>query len=147
MEFSVFSDEHFMREALKQATLAVEHDEVPIGAVIVSDNKIIAKAHNQTELLNDITAHAEMLAITSASNFLGAKYLIDCTLYVTLEPCPMCAGALFHTHISRIVWGADDEKHGFNRFGNLLHPKTSVTKGVLKDECKKILVEFFNKKR
>ncbi|MDR0969811.1 MAG: nucleoside deaminase [Lentimicrobiaceae bacterium] len=146
MEFSVFSDEHFMREALKQATLAAEHDEVPIGAVIVSNNKIIAKSHNQTELLNDITAHAEILAITSASNFLGAKYLIDCTLYVTLEPCPMCAGALFHAHISRIVWGADDEKRGFNRFGNLLHPKTTVTNGVLKDECKKKLTEFFNKK-
>lgn len=147
MEFSVFSDEYFMREALKQATLAAENDEVPIGAVIVSNNKIIAKAHNQTELLNDITAHAEMLAITSASNFLGAKYLNDCTLFVTLEPCPMCAGALFHAHISRVVWGVDDEKNGFNRFGSLLHPKTSITKGVLEDLCKNILVDFFVKKR
>lgn len=147
MELTVFSDEHFMREALKQAVLAAEHEEVPIGAIVVSNNKIIAKAYNQTELLNDVTAHAEMLAITSATNFLGAKYLEDCTLYVTLEPCPMCAGALFLSHISRIVWAADDEKRGFEQFGNLLHPKTAVSKGILKEESLKLLSDFFKKKR
>lgn len=136
-----------MREALKQAVLAAEHEEVPIGSVVVSNNKIIAKAYNQTELLNDVTAHAEMLAITSAANFIGSKYLEDCTLYVTLEPCPMCAGALFLSHITRVVWAADDEKRGFGQFGNLLHPKTTITKGILKEESLKLLTEFFKSKR
>jgi tRNA(adenine34) deaminase len=145
---TIFSDESFMKEALREAFNAAESDEVPVGAVIVSKNRIIARAHNMTERLNDVTAHAEMLAITAAANHLGGKYLEGCTLFVTLEPCPMCAGALHHAHIERIVWAADDEKRGFSRFGNsLLHPKTTITKGVLADEAKKILLDFFQKKR
>ncbi|MGN0033093.1 MAG: nucleoside deaminase [Candidatus Limimorpha sp.] len=144
---TAFSDEGFMRQALNEAKAAAEEDEVPVGAVIVVNDKIIARAHNQVELLNDVTAHAEMLAITAASNALGAKYLDDCTLYVTLEPCVMCAGALEHCHIKKVVWACDDKKNGFSRFGKLLHPKTNVVSGVLKDECFELLTSFFKSKR
>ncbi len=145
--FSVFSDENYMRRALDEAEIAASEDEVPIGAVVVCNNKIIAKAHNQTERLHDVTAHAEMLAITEASNYLGAKYLDDCTIYVTLEPCVMCAGALAHSHIKKVVWACDDEKNGFSKHGNLLHPKTETAKGILADEGETIIKKFFEKKR
>lgn len=142
------SDEYFMREALKEAKKAFDADEVPVGAVIVSGNKIIARAHNLTERLTDVTAHAEMQGITSASNFLGGKYLSDCVLYVTLEPCVMCAGALFWSQITKIVYGAKDEKRGYSSKGvSLLHPKTQITSGILENECSEILKEFFKKKR
>jgi tRNA(adenine34) deaminase len=137
-----------MNEALKEARKAFEADEVPVGAVIVADNKIIARAHNYTERLNDVTAHAEMQAITSAANAIGGKYLNDCTLYVTLEPCVMCAGALHWTHITRIVFGASDEKKGYSKIDQLvLHPKTVVTNGVLEQECSNIIKDFFATKR
>jgi tRNA(adenine34) deaminase len=142
------TDERYMREALRQAEMAFDADEVPVGAVIVCNDRIIARAHNLTERLNDVTAHAEMQAFTSAFNFLGGKYLHDCTLYVTLEPCVMCAGASYWSQISRVVYGADDKKRGFSTTGvNLLHPKTSVTKGVLKEDCAALMQEFFRKKR
>jgi tRNA(adenine34) deaminase len=148
MAFSVFSDESFMKEAVKEAKKAFDEDEVPVGAIIVADNQIIARAYNQTERLNDVTAHAEMLAITAAADFLGGKYLNNCTLYVTLEPCPMCAGALSWSQIDRVVFGASDEKRGFQKFDkSLLHPKTTIKKGVLESECASILTEFFKKKR
>lgn len=137
-----------MREALKEAQKAFDKDEVPIGAVIVADNKIIARAHNLTETLNDVTAHAEMQAITAAANFIGGKYLTDCTLYVTIEPCVMCAGALAWSHISKIVYGAAETKKGFSVLDkNLLHPKTTVLKGILAQDCEKIMKDFFVKKR
>lgn len=145
---NLFDDKYFMREALKEAAKAYEYDEVPIGAVIVCDNKIIARAYNYTEHLNDVTAHAEMQAFTSAANHLGAKYLINCTLYVTLEPCPMCAGAAYWTQISKIVYGASDQKKGFTTISDkLLHPKTKVTKGVMEEEAKALLQNFFKMKR
>lgn len=145
---NLFDDKYFMREALKEATKAYEFDEVPIGAVIVCNNKIIARAYNYTEHLNDVTAHAEMQAFTSAANHLGSKYLIDCTLYVTLEPCPMCAGAAYWTQISRIVYGASDSKRGFTTISDkLLHPKTKVTTGIMEDEAKALLQSFFKNKR
>ena len=147
MTLSVFSDEYFMKLAYQEALKALEANEIPIGAVIVCNNKVLARTHNQTEMLNDVTAHAEMLAITAAANSLGAKYLDECTLYVTLEPCPMCAGALCHSHIGKIVWAADDPKNGFSRFGNMLHPKTKVQSGLMKDECLALLTDFFKKKR
>lgn len=147
MTLSVFSNEYYMKQAYQEAQKALEADEIPIGAVVVCNNKIIARAHNQTETLNDVTAHAEMLAITAAANALGAKYLDECTLYVTLEPCPMCAGALCHAHIGKIVWAADDPKNGFSRFGNMLHPKTKTETGVMHDECLALLTEFFKKRR
>ncbi len=142
-------DEKFMREALKEAQLAFNEEEIPVGAVIVStEGRIIARAHNLTERLNDPTAHAEMQAITSATHSLGGKYLNDCTLYVTLEPCVMCAGALFWSQIGRVVYGAADPKRGYLTGGkNLLHPKTSVEKGVLEQECSTLLVNFFKKRR
>jgi tRNA(adenine34) deaminase len=141
-------DEYFMREALKEAQKAFDIDEIPIGAVIVSDGLIIARGHNLTELLCDVTAHAEMQAFTSASNYLGAKYLNDCTLYVTIEPCPMCAGAAYWTQIGGIVFGAKDEKKGFSHLKSaLLHPKTKVQSGVLEEECAGLMQEFFRKKR
>lgn len=144
----LYSDEYFMNEALKEAHKALEADEVPVGAVIVADNKIVARAHNYTERLNDVTAHAEMQAITSAANAIGGKYLNDCTLYVTLEPCVMCAGALHWTHITRIVYGASDEKKGYTKINQiLLHPKTIVVKGVLERECSIIIKNFFSSKR
>jgi tRNA(adenine34) deaminase len=148
MELAVFSDEQFMREALKEARKAFDADEVPVGAVVVANNRVIARAHNLTERLNDVTAHAEMQAITAAANALGGKYLTDCTLYVTLEPCVMCAGALSWSQISRIVYGASDEKRGYARLNQpVMHPKTIVEHGLLADECAGIIKEFFQKKR
>ena len=143
-----FTHEYFMKEALKEALLALEKDEVPVGAVIVWKNRIIARAHNLTETLNDPTAHAEMQAITSATNAIGGKYLTECVLYVTLEPCPMCAGACFWAQVGTLVYGADDTKRGYSFLNpQLLHPKTVVEKGIMKDECAKLMVDFFKKKR
>lgn len=145
---SVFSDEYFMKEALKEAHKAFDEDEVPVGAIVVCDNKIIARAHNMTEKLNDVTAHAEMLAITSATNFLGGKYLNECTIYVTLEPCVMCAGALYWSQVKKIVYAASDEKRGFNSVGkNILHPKTEVVANTLSNESTELLTTFFKSKR
>lgn len=144
----LFTDEYFMKEAFKEASKAFVKDEVPIGAVIVNNNQIIARAHNLTETLNDVTAHAEMQAFTAASNFLGGKYLNDCTLYVTLEPCNMCAGASYWTQLSKIVFGAHDKKRGYSLIKqNLIHPKTKIISGILENDCKKLLIDFFNKKR
>ena len=144
----LYSDEHFMREALKEAQKAFDADEVPVGVVVVANNKIIGRAHNLTERLNDVTAHAEMQAITSAANSLGGKYLTDCTIYVTLEPCVMCAGALAWSQVSKLVIGAPDTKKGFGLLEqNVLHPKTEIVKGVLEQECSELLKEFFRKKR
>jgi len=141
-------DEYFMRQALMEAQKAGERDEVPIGAVVVCQGRIIARGHNLTETLTDVTAHAEMQAITAAAGYLGGKYLIDCSLYVTMEPCVMCAGALGWSQVSRIVYGAPDEKRGFVRFApHALHPKTEVVAGVLQDECSKLVKDFFKKKR
>jgi tRNA(adenine34) deaminase len=146
--FSVFTDEFYMREALKEAQKAYESGEVPVGAVIVCQNRIIARAHNLTETMNDVTAHAEILAITAASQGLGFKYLKDCTLFVTLEPCVMCAGASAWAQMGRIVYGAEDTKKGFKKFASgCLHPKTSVSNGLFAEESQKILVEFFKEKR
>lgn len=142
------SDEYFMKQALIEAQKAFDEDEVPIGAVVVSNNFIIARAHNQTELLTDVTAHAEMLALTSAASTLGSKYLNEATLYVTLEPCMMCSGALFWSQIGKVVFGAADEKRGFMRYGKeLLHPKTKLAYGIMEEESKKLLQSFFAKKR
>lgn len=141
-------DEEFMQKALAEARVALEKDEVPIGAIIVCKNNIISRAHNLTETLCDTTAHAEMQAITSASSFLGGKYLHDCTLYVTVEPCVMCAGAIGWSQISRVVYGCDDEKRGFTRFApKALHPKTEVEEHVLEEECRNLIQEFFKNKR
>ena len=141
-------DDFFMNEALKEAQKAFEKDEVPIGSVIVCKEKIIARGYNLTQTLTDATAHAEMQAITSASEFLGNKYLNECTLYVTLEPCTMCAGALFWSQIGKIVYGADDPKRGYRLLGeNVLHPKTQVVKGILAKNCSTIIKNFFIKKR
>lgn len=142
-----FNDTYFMKKALQEAETAFEKGEIPVGAVIVVDNKIIARTHNLTELLHDVTAHAEMQAITSAANFLGGKYLKGCTLYVTLEPCQMCAGALYWSQISKIVFGARDEQRGFVSMGTKLHPKTEVVSGVLADEASDLMVRFFASKR
>ena len=142
-----FSDEYFMKKALQEAELAFEKGEIPVGALIVVDNKIIARTHNLTELLNDVTAHAEMQAITSAANFLGGKYLTGCTLYVTLEPCQMCAGALYWCQISKIVYGASDENRGFEKMGTQLHPKTTVVRGVMANEASVLMKSFFENKR
>ena len=141
-------DEFFMKEAIKEANLALELGEVPIGAVIVHKGKVIGRGHNLTERLNDVTAHAEMQAFTAAANYIGAKYLKDCTLYVTIEPCVMCAGASFWTQISRIVYGASDPKRGFSQINQILtHPKTEIAHGVLDTECSLLIKEFFIKKR
>lgn len=144
---NVFSDTYFMKKALQEAEMAFEKGEIPVGAVIVIDNRIIARAHNLTELLNDVTAHAEMQAITAASNFLGGKYLQNCTLYVTLEPCQMCAGALYWSQISKIVYGARDEEKGCIHLKTKLHPKTIMVGGVLADEASQLLKRFFIEKR
>ncbi len=145
---SVFSDEHFMKEAFKEAQKGFNEEEVPVGAVIVCDNKIIARAHNMTECLNDVTAHAEMLAFTSATDFLGGKYLNECTLYVTLEPCVMCAGASYWTQLKKVVFGAADPKRGYGRLKeNILHPKTEIVGGMMENECRKLITDFFEKKR
>jgi tRNA(adenine34) deaminase len=143
-----FGDEYFMKRAFAEALQAFDEGEIPVGAVVVAGNKIIARAHNLTETLNDVTAHAEMQAITAAANHLGGKYLNDCTLYVTLEPCAMCAGALGWAQTGRIVFGAPDPKRGFQRFApKALHPKTEVLGGVLETECAELLQEFFKNKR
>jgi len=148
MSDNILDDNYFMAEALKEASLAADKDEVPVGAVIVCDNIIIAKAHNQTETLQDVTAHAEILAYTSASEYLGAKYLTQCTMYVTLEPCAMCAGAIFWSQLGRLVYGAGDTKRGFTVSNeNILPPSVKITKGVMQNECEILLKEFFLNKR
>ena len=145
---NIFDENHFMREALKEAQHAFAADEIPVGAVIVCKNKIIARSHNMTQKLNDVTAHAEMLCYTSASAFLNSKYLLDCTLYVTLEPCVMCAGAAFWTQIPNIVFGAFDEKRGYSLLNkNIFHPTTIVKGGVLENESSELLKSYFRKKR
>ena len=142
------ADERYMLEALREAQKALDKDEVPIGAVIVCNNVIIARAHNLTERLTDVTAHAEMQAFTSASNYLGGKYLQECTLYVTLEPCPMCAGAAFWAQIGRIVYGAPDPGRGYRKISSgLLHPKTKITSAIREEECSLILKNYFKNKR
>jgi tRNA(adenine34) deaminase len=148
MTYPVFSDEYFMNEALKQAREAFQGEEVPVGAVIVNQNRIIARAHNMTQQLNDVTAHAEMIAITSASNYLGSKYLKECTLYVTLEPCLMCAAAMKWAQLDRIVYAASDPKEGFSLHGTkVLHKKTEVVSGILNDQASALLTSFFMKRR
>ena len=142
-----FTDEYFMKKALYEAQLAYDRQEIPVGALIVIENKIIAKAHNLTEMLNDVTAHAEMQAITSAANYLGGKYLKGCTLYVTLEPCQMCAGALNWSQITKVVFGASDPQKGYKNVEAALHPKTLVVSGILENECSEILLRFFSEKR
>lgn len=145
------TDEYYMRKALDEAMLAFDEGEIPIGAVITVNNRIIARAHNRTEALNDVTAHAEMQAITSAAENLGGKYLPDCTLYVTVEPCAMCSGALGWSHIGRIVYGATDPKRGFLTCypdaGSVFHPKTKIEGGVLENECRELMQQFFKKLR
>lgn len=144
----VFPDEHFMKEAYKEALYAFERNEIPVGAVVVCKNKIIGRGHNQTEVLNDVTAHAEMIALTSAANHLGSKYLSECDIYITLEPCVMCAGALFWAQFRKVVFGASDPKRGFSIVShNILHPKTTIVKGVLAKESQQLLNEFFSKLR
>ncbi len=148
MDISPLDDDHFMRQALIEAQKAFDMDEVPVGAVIVCNQKIIARAHNFTERLNDFTAHAEMQAFTSASEYLGSKYLNNCIIYITLEPCIMCAGASFWTRIGKIVFGAPDEKRGYQRLKeNILHPSTEIQGGILKDDCAELLKAFFASKR
>lgn len=147
MTLSLYSDEQYMREALKQAQYALLEEEIPIGAVVVMDRQIIARAYNQTEKLRDVTAHAEMLALTAAANHVGNKYLSDCTLYVTVEPCVMCAGASFWAQLKRVVYGAPEDKRGFRRHGNLLHPRTELVSGILAGECAALMQEFFARKR
>jgi tRNA(adenine34) deaminase len=144
---NIFTDEYFMKKALQEAQAAFDKDEIPVGAVVVVDNRIIARTHNLTEMLNDVTAHAEMQAITSAANFLGGKYLKGCTLYVSIEPCQMCAGALYWSQISKIVFGARDEQRGYMAMGTSLHPKTAVISGVLEKEASELMLSFFAKKR
>ncbi len=147
-EQTILPDELFMNEALKEARLALQKDEVPIGAVVVANGRIIGRGHNLTEQLQDVTAHAEMQALTAAANYLQGKYLKDCTLYVTVEPCTMCAGASYWTQISRIVYGAPDIKRGFRRVGsNLLHPRTEVKAGVKEEDCMNLMRNFFLSKR
>lgn len=143
----ILSDTYFMQKALQEAQIAFEQGEVPVGAVITIGERIIAKVHNLTEKLTDVTAHAEMQAITAASEYLGGKYLMDCTLYVTLEPCVMCAGALYWSQIGKVVYGATDSKRGYHLFGNLLHPKTQVVQGVLEESCSQIVKDFFLQRR
>ena len=148
MEIIPFNDNYFMKEALKEAQKALEKDEVPVGCVIVCGNQIIARAHNFTERLNDVTAHAEMQAFTSAADFLGGKYLNECTLYVTIEPCVMCGGASYWTQLKKVVYGAKDVKRGYSQFSeNILHPKTEVISGIMVEKCSKLLTDFFKTKR
>lgn len=147
MGLSVQSDEYFMDQALKQAIEAYHQKEIPVGAIITCEGKIIAKAYNQVETLNDSTAHAEILALTSAFNYFGAKYLPDCTLYVTLEPCVMCAGAIFWSQIGKLVVAAPDEKRGFSNYQIPLHPKTEVISGIRKEEASKLVSQFFSEIR
>lgn len=145
---SIHSDVYFMEQALKEAQKAFDFGEVPVGAVVVANKQIIARAHNQTQMLNDATAHAEIMALSSASNYLGSKYLQDCTLYVTLEPCVMCAGAMYWSKVSKVVYGASDDQRGFMRYGKeLLHPRTKLAFGIKQEECAAILQKFFEKRR
>ncbi len=145
---SIHTDDYYMQQAINEAVKGAEVGEIPVGVVIVCQNQIIARAHNQTETLLDVSAHAEMIAITAAASYLGSKYLTDCTMYVTLEPCIMCAGALYWSQISKIVYGASDEKRGFMRYGKeLLHPSTKLEYGIKHDVCAKLLTDFFEKKR
>lgn len=144
---NIFTDEYFMKKALQEAKIAFEKGEIPVGAIIVIDNKVIARSHNLTEMLNDVTAHAEMQSITAAANFIGGKYLKNCTLYVTLEPCQMCAGALYWSQISKIVFGASDDQRGYQKLGTQLHPKTTVISGVLAEESGNLMRRFFAEKR
>lgn len=148
MNLDLYTDEYFMNEALKEAQKAFDEDEVPIGAIIVCNERIIARAHNLTERLNDVTAHAEMQAFTAAADYLGGKYLEECSLYVTIEPCVMCAGASYWARIGKVIYGARDEKKGFSKIkGKLLHPKTEVISGVLGEECAALMTIFFKQKR
>ena len=143
-----FDDKYFMKKAFQEAKLAYDEDEIPVGAVVVAQNRVIARAHNLTETLTDVTAHAEMQAITAAANMLGGKYLNECTLYVTLEPCVMCAGALGWSQLGRLVYGASDDKRGFTKFApNALHPKTEVVSGVMAEDCADLMTAFFQEKR
>ena len=142
------SDNFFMKQALAEAKKAFDEGEIPVGAVVVCDNRIIARAHNQTERLNDVTAHAEIVALTAAADYLGSKYLNECTLYVTLEPCTMCAGALAWAQLGRLVYAASDDKRGFMKFGKeMLHPKTKLELGIMQDECGQLMKDFFKDKR
>lgn len=144
----IFNDTYFMKMAFREAEVALEKDEIPVGAVVVLNNMVIGRGHNLTQTLQDVTAHAEMQAITAATNHIGAKYLNDCTLYVTLEPCVMCAGAIAWAQLGKLVYGATDPKKGFSLIKhNILHPKTLVTGGIMEEECGQILIEFFNTKR
>lgn len=143
----LFDDTYFMKKALQEANYAFEKGEVPVGAIIVLKNQIIARAHNLTETLNDVTAHAEMQAFTAAADFLGGKYLKDCTLYVTLEPCQMCAGASYWAQLDKIVFGASDPERGFVNLKTTLHPKTKLISGILENECSQLLKRFFIEKR
>jgi tRNA(adenine34) deaminase len=144
---TIFDDTYFMKKALQEADVAYKKGEIPIGAVMVIDNRIIAKAHNLTETLHDVTAHAEMQAITAAAHFLGGKYLHRCILYVTLEPCAMCAGALYWSQLSNVVYGAKDERRGYSVMGGILHPKTKITGGILVEESAFLLKQFFKERR
>lgn len=144
---NIFTDEYFMKKALQEAEAAFDKGEIPVGALVVIDNRVIAKTHNLTELLHDVTAHAEMQAITAAANFIGGKYLTGCTLYVTLEPCQMCAGALYWSQVSKVVFGASDDHRGYRVMGTKLHPKTEVVTSVLAEECSVLVKEFFKKRR
>ena len=144
---NIFTDEYFMKKALQEAEMAFEQGEIPVGAVVVVNNTVIARSHNLTEMLNDVTAHAEIQSITPPANYLGGKYLKDCTLYVTLEPCQMCAGALYWSQITKIVFGARDEQRGFMTLGTKLHPKTTVVSGIMADEAANLMKRFFASKR
>jgi tRNA(adenine34) deaminase len=145
---NIYDDNYFMKQAYQEALIGQEKGEIPVGAIITCKNKIIAKGHNQTELLNDVTAHAEIIAITAAASYLDNKYLKDCTLYVTLEPCVMCAGALYWSQIDRVVFAAQDDKRGFMKYGKeLLHPTTQLEFGIMHDECSKLMTDFFKDKR
>ncbi|PID95521.1 MAG: tRNA-specific adenosine deaminase [Bacteroidetes bacterium] len=147
-QLSIFSDEYFMREAIKEAYKALEKNEIPVGAIVVCNNEIIARGHNLSITLNDVTAHAEMQAITAATNYLGSRYLNDCVMYITLEPCVMCAGAIYWSQLGKLVYGASDEKKGYATVSQqIIHPKTKVKKGILQEETQKILQNFFNQLR
>jgi tRNA(adenine34) deaminase len=143
----IFTDAYFMKKALQEAEMAFEKGEIPVGAVVVVEDRIIARSHNLTELLQDVTAHAEMQAITSAAHFLGGKYLKNCSLYVTLEPCQMCAGALYWSQLSKVVYGASDDQRGFVQLGTQLHPKTVVVSGIMADEAAELMKRFFAQRR
>jgi tRNA(adenine34) deaminase len=148
VSWPLYSEEYFMNEALKEARKAFEKGEIPVGAIVVCENRIIARAHNLTETLTDVTAHAEMQAFTAAANYLGGKYLDECVMYVTLEPCMMCAGAAFWAQLGKLVYGTEDEKRGYSLISQpVLHPKTIISSGVLDQECKRLLKSFFEKKR